>query len=315
MKKILFTFILLLNCGFIAAQNQQAMQSLPFDTAVIKGTLPNGITYYLQHNDNPRKRAYFYIAQKVGSVQEEENQRGLAHFLEHMCFNGSEHFPGNALIQYCQRIGIQFGADLNAYTAADRTVYNINNVPTTDEKNLDSCLLILSDWSHALTLDPKEIDKERGVIHEEWRMRSSAMMRILERQLPILMEGSKYGNRLPIGLMSVVDNFKPEALRAYYEKWYRPDLQGIIIIGDFDVKQMEEKVKHLFGEIPVPKSTSKFEYYPVPDNASPIIVVDKDKEITTPNIEIAIKIIEISSEAKASLIYSAAILVFLKCSL
>jgi zinc protease len=289
MKKVLFTIILLLCCRFISAQNQQAMQPLPFDTAVVKGTLPNGMTYYIQHNDNPRNRAYFYIAQKVGAVQEEENQRGLAHFLEHMCFNGSEHFPGNALIQYCQRIGIQFGADLNAYTAADRTVYNINNVPTTDEKNLDSCLLILYDWSHALTLDPKEIDKERGVIHEEWRMRSSAMMRILERQLPTLMAGSKYGNRLPIGLMSVVDNFKPEALRAYYEKWYRPDLQGIVIIGDFDVKQMEQKVRSLFGKIPTPKTPSKFEYYPVPDNAQPIIVVDKDKEVTTPNIEIAIK--------------------------
>ena len=289
MKNFLFTIILLLGCELGFAQNQQTPQPLPFDTAVVKGTLPNGLTYYIQHNDNPRQRAFFYIAQKVGSVQEEENQRGLAHFLEHMCFNGSEHFPGNALIEYCQRIGIQFGADLNAYTAADRTVYNIDNVPTTDEKNLDSCLLILYDWSHALTLDAKEIDKERGVIHEEWRMRSSAMMRILERQLPTLMPGSKYGNRLPIGLMSVVDNFKPEVLRSYYEKWYRPDLQGIIIIGDIDVKQMEQKVKDLFGKIPAPKTPSKFEYYPVPDNQQPIIVVDKDKEVTTPDVEIAIK--------------------------
>jgi zinc protease len=288
MKKLFFSLLALLFCGLASAQMPQ-MPQLPFDTAVVKGVLPNGMTYYIQHNENPQKRAFFYIAQKVGAVQEEENQRGLAHFLEHMCFNGSEHFKGNAIVEFCQRIGVQFGADLNAYTAADRTVYNINNVPTTEESNLDSCLLILYDWSHALTLDPKEIDKERGVIHEEWRMRSSAMMRILERQLPVLMPGSRYGERLPIGLMSVVDNFKPEALRAYYEKWYRPDLQGIVIIGDIDVKKMEEKVKKLFSTIPMPKNPAKFEYYPVPDHDQPIFVVDKDKEITTPDITVMIK--------------------------
>lgn len=288
MKKLVLSMLALLYCSFVIAQVPQLPQ-LPFDSAVVKGVLPNGMTYYIQHNENPQKRAFFYIAQKVGSVQEEEDQRGLAHFLEHMCFNGSEHFPGNALIEYCQRIGVQFGADLNAYTAADRTVYNINNVPTTDESNLDSCLLILYDWSHALTLDPKEIDKERGVIHEEWRMRSGAMMRILERQLPVLMPGSRYGERLPIGLMSVVDNFKPATLRAYYEKWYRPDLQGIVIIGDIDVRQMEAKVKKLFSAIPMPQNPAKFEYFPVPDNAEPIFVVDKDKEITTSDVEVMIK--------------------------
>lgn len=287
-KKIWLSLIATMLFGWAFAQNG-APAPLPFDTAVVKGTLPNGMTYYIQHNANPPQRAFFYIAQKVGSVQEEENQRGLAHFLEHMCFNGSEHFPGNAIIEFCQRIGVQYGADLNAYTAADRTVYNINNVPTTDEKNLDSCLLILYDWSHALTLDPKEIDKERGVIHEEWRMRSSAMMRILERQLPTLMPGSRYGERLPIGLMSVVDNFKPEALRAYYEKWYRPDLQGLVIVGDIDVKQMEQKVKDVFSGIKMPENPAKFEYYDVPDNPQPIIVVDKDKEISTPDVTLMVK--------------------------
>ena len=187
-KTFLLTIMLL---GMQAVFAQMPVQELPFDPDVVKGTLPNGLTYFIQHNENPKERAFFYIAQKVGSLQEEENQRGLAHFLEHMCFNGSEHFPGNSAVSFCQRIGVQFGNHLNAYTACDRTVYNIDNVPTTDPANLDSCLYILYDWAHALTLDPKEIDKERGVIHEEWRVRNSGVNRILERQLPVLMPGSK----------------------------------------------------------------------------------------------------------------------------
>ncbi len=289
MKRLTFlTSVLVLSIQALVAQIP--MQELPFDPDVIRGTLPNGLTYYIQHNENPKERAFFYIAQKVGSVQEEENQRGLAHFLEHMCFNGSEHFPGNGAISFCQKIGVQFGNHLNAYTSTDRTVYNIDNVPTTDPANLDSCLYILYDWAHALTLDPKEIDKERGVIHEEWRVRNTGINRILERQLPVLMAGSKYAERFPIGLMSVVDNFKPEVLREYYDKWYRPDLQGIIVMGDIDVKQMEEKIKTIFSKLPAPKAdAAKFEYYAVPDNPKPIITFDKDKEVTSPLMEIFIK--------------------------
>ena len=145
---------------------------IPVDTAVRIGKLPNGLTYYIRHNNWPEHRADFYIAQKVGSIQEEESQRGLAHFLEHMCFNGTKHFPGNELIRYLETLGVKFGGDLNAYTSIDQTVYNISNVPTTRQTALDSCLLILSDWANALTLDPAEIDKERGVIHEEWRERT-----------------------------------------------------------------------------------------------------------------------------------------------
>jgi zinc protease len=165
MKKFFLTLVTLFAFGFTMSLSAQDMQELPFDTAVVKGTLPNGLTYYIQHNENPKQRAFFYIPQKVGSVQEDDNQRGLAHFLEHMCFNGSEHFKGNGIVSFCQRIGVRFGAHLNAYTAADRTVYNIDNVPTTDPTNLDSCLYILYDWANGLTLDPAEIDKERGVIH------------------------------------------------------------------------------------------------------------------------------------------------------
>lgn len=261
----------------VSAQGQM-MPEFDMDPAIRYGKLDNGLTYYIRHNEEPKDRANFYIAQKVGSVQEDDDQRGLAHFLEHMCFNGTEHFPGNAIVQYCERIGVKFGYNLNAYTSADETVYNINDVPTTSMDNIDSCLLILSDWADGLLLEPEEIDKERGVIHEEWRLRSSAGQRVTERNLPTLFPGSKYGQRMPIGLMEIIDTFEPEALRAYYEKWYRPDLQGIIVVGDLDVDYVEGKIKELFGSIAMPANVAAFERYPVPDNDEPIYVVDKDKE-------------------------------------
>lgn len=268
-----------------AASAQLTQMNVPIDSAVRYGHLPNGLTYYIRHNSLPEHRADFYIAQKVGSVQEDDSQRGLAHFLEHMCFNGSKNFPGGGIVAFCERIGVKFGRDINAYTSTDETVYNINNVPVSDS-NVDSCLLILHDWADGLTLDPAEIDKERGVIHEEWRMRSSAMQRILERQLPTLYPGSKYGHRMPIGLLSVIDSFKPKTLRDYYEKWYRPDLQGIVIVGDFDAAEMEEKVKSAFADIQMPANAAKYETYPVPDNDQPIYIVDKDKELTSPSITV-----------------------------
>ena len=172
--------LLLAVCGI--AQAQMPDMTIPVDTAVRIGKLDNGLTYYIRHNNWPENRANFYIAQKVGSIQEEESQRGLAHFLEHMAFNGSDHFKGNDLIEWCRSHGIEFGNDLNAYTAIDQTVYNIDNVPTQQQSALDSCLLILRDWSTGLSLEQDEIDKERGVIHEEWRMRTSAQSRMFERK-------------------------------------------------------------------------------------------------------------------------------------
>ena len=209
-QKTLVALFLLLIVSTVQAQMNMVV---PTDSAVRQGKLANGLTYYIRYNNWPEHRANFYIAQKVGSLQEEENQRGLAHFLEHMCFNGTEHFPGNELIRYCESVGLRFGADLNAYTSIDRTVYNIDNVPTQNQSTLDSCLLILYDWANALILDPKEIDKERGVIHNEWRQRSSASERMLNRALPQLYPNCKYGERMPIGLMSVIDNFKQQELR------------------------------------------------------------------------------------------------------
>ena len=251
---------------------------LPLDPSIRVGKLKNGLTYYIRSNKRPENIVNFYIAQKVGSIQEEESQRGLAHFLEHMCFNGTEHFPGNSLINYLESIGVKFGADLNAYTSIDETVYNIDNVPVNVEGAIDSCLWILRDWADGLILDPVEIDKERGVIHEEWRGRNSAMMRMQERMLADIFPGNKYGTRLPIGIMEVVDSFPYQALRDYYEKWYRPDLQGIIIVGDIDVDQMEKKVKKIFKGIKKAKKPAERVYYPVEDNEEMIFSQQIDKE-------------------------------------
>ena len=279
-KKILLSFFalaVLAPAQRIDAQGMPQMPKLPIDKEVRYGKLPNGLTYYIRHNELPKDRASFYIAQKVGSVQEEESQRGLAHFLEHMCFNGTQHFPGNRIVGFCESIGVKFGENLNAYTSTDETVYNINDVPVS-ATNVDSCLYILHDWADGLLLEESEIDKERGVIHEEWRMRSSGSMRIMERCLPKLYPGSRYGERFPIGLMSVIDNFKPQELRNYYEKWYRPDLQGIIVVGDIDVDQIEQRIKDIFSSIKMPENAAAYEHYPVPDTKKPIYVVDKDKE-------------------------------------
>ena len=296
------SILLLLVAAIVLPTAAQQLPQLPMDKAVRYGKLPNGLTYYIRHNALPENRANFYIAQKVGAVQEEENQRGLAHFLEHMCFNGTDNFPDDRIVKYCESIGVKFGQNLNAYTASDETVYNIDDVPVTDS-NVDSCLLILHDWADGLTLDPKEIDKERGVIHEEWRMRSSASGRIFERNLPTLYPGSRYGHRYPIGLMSVVDNFKPAELRAYYEKWYRPDLQGIIVVGDIDVDKVEAKVKELFSPIKMPADAAAYEHYPVPANNEPIYVVDKDKEQTQTIIQMMFKHDPIPDEYKPTVAY------------
>lgn len=267
------------------AQFPEGMPQLPTDPAVRKGTLPNGLTYYIRHNEWPEERAFFYIAQNVGSMQEEDNQRGLAHFLEHICFNGTTHFPGNALKTYLESIGVKFGADLNAYTSFDQTVYNIDNVPTARETTIDSCLLILHDWSHDLLLLDEEIDKERGVINEEWRMRRSASQRLYEAALPEVYPDSKYGQRMPIGTMEIVMNFPYDDLRAYYQKWYRPDLQAIIVVGDVDVDLIEQKITTLFADIPAPAddAAERIEYE-VPDNAEPLVSIHADAEMPTSQI-------------------------------
>ena len=279
MKKVLISLLLLAIAAVNTVAQNMADQIVPMDEAVRKGTLPNGLTYYIRHNEWPEKRAFFYIAQKVGSIQENDDQRGLAHFLEHMCFNGTKNFPGDKLKTYLEGIGVRFGENLNAYTSFYETVYNIDNVNVEIEGAVDNCLLILHDWSHDLLLEDKEIDKERGVINEEWRMRSTATMRMYEKALPAVYPDSKYGHRLPIGTMDIVMNFPYETLRNYYRSWYRPDLQGIVIVGDINVDDVEQKIKTLFADIkPASADAPKFEYYPVSDNDEPIVSINKDKE-------------------------------------
>lgn len=275
MRKLFFSILMLIATVVMAQQ----MPPVPVDQAYRIGKLDNGLTYYIRQNKFPENVANFYIAQRVGSIQEEDSQRGLAHFLEHMAFNGSNHFPGDALLDYTRSLGVAFGKDLNAYTSIEETVYNIDNVPTTRQSALDSCLLILQDWSNGLHLLPAEIDKERGVVHGEWAMRSSANQRLFERNLPGLYPGCKYGERLPIGTMEVVDNFSPKELRDYYEKWYHPENQAIIVIGDIDVDYTEAKIKELFSGIKAGPNAAHVTPVAVADNNEAIYIFDKDKEM------------------------------------
>ncbi len=279
-----------------------AKNPIPQDPDLIRDTLPNGLTYYIRHNESPKGLADFFIAQKVGSVNEEENQRGLAHFLEHLCFNGTEHFPGNSLISYLESIGVKFGANLNAYTSTDETVYNICEVPALHETTLDSCLLILRDWSCGLTLDPREIDKERGVVKGEWRQRNgNAATRLLEKSLPALYSGSRYGERMPIGKMEVIDSFEYQDLRDYYEKWYRPENQAIIVVGDIDPKLIQKKIISLFGAIPRSEKSAKSPVYNVPDNENLIVSVQTDPEQQNTMLQLYIKHPDLTTLDKATI--------------
>ena len=303
-KRLLCVWVLAVTGIMSVAAQEMQMPVIPVDPDVRIGKLDNGLTYYIRHNNWPEQRAEFYIAQKVGSIQEDDTQRGLAHFLEHMAFNGSKHFKGNELLRWCESIGVKFGTDLNAYTSIDQTVYNISNVPTTRETIVDSCLMILWDWADGLLLEQEEIEKERGVIHEEWRLRTSAQMRMLERDLPKLYPGSKYGHRMPIGLMEIIDNFERPFLQQYYEKWYRPDNQGIIVVGDVDVDKVEQKIKTMFSQIAKPGAdAAQVKEEAVPDNAQPIVVIDKDKEQQYNIVEVLFKHEAIPDSAKGTLDY------------
>ncbi|MDR1004157.1 MAG: insulinase family protein [Prevotellaceae bacterium] len=272
---------------------QQQMPSMPVDKNVRIGHLENGLTYYIRHNALPANRAEFYIAQKVGSIQEEPQQRGLAHFLEHMAFNGTQHFPGDAsgksIVAWCETMGIKFGNNLNAYTSVEETVYNISNAPVDKAGVLDSCLLILHDWSSYILLKDDEIDKERGVIREEWRSRNSGILRVYTELSPTIYGKDKYADCMPIGSIDVINNFPYEAIREYYHKWYRPDLQGLIIVGDIDVDAVEAKIKALFADVPKPVNPAERIYYPVSNNTEPIVAIGTDKEVDDPSIEIDFK--------------------------
>jgi Predicted Zn-dependent peptidases len=286
MKKLfLFAALIIASLGMMSAQNE----TLPIDEKVRYGRLENGLTYYIRHNEMPKDRVEFHIAQKVGAMQEEDSQNGLAHFLEHMCFNGTKNFPGNGVIQYCESIGVKFGVDLNAYTSFDQTVYRISNVPTTREAVMDSCLLIIHDWAGALLLEEDEINKERGVIREEMRSGMGANRRLLEKTLPQIFPNNRYGQRNVIGTEDIIMNFEPQVLRDYYHKWYRPDLQAVIVVGDIDIEAMEVKIQQIFSDLAMPANPAERVYISVEDNVEPLIAIATDKEATIPDVSIAFK--------------------------
>lgn len=284
MKKI-FSILALM----VLFLTMNAQTPLPLNPAVKTGKLPNGLTYYILHNEEPKERANFYIAQKVGSTLETQDQLGLAHFLEHMAFNGTTHFPGKSMLNYLQSKGIRFGSDINAYTDFDETVYNINNVPTTDKNLMDSVLLVLHDWSGEILLEEAEIDAERGVIESEWRQRQSSQLRMVQSISHLLYPTEYQYQQLPIGSMDVVRNFDYGVIRDYYKKWYRPDQQGIVIVGDFDAAEMEKKVIELFSTIPMPENAAERVYPTVADNDKPIYATFEDPEMKNATIMVALK--------------------------
>ncbi|HEX4876041.1 MAG TPA: insulinase family protein [Chitinophagaceae bacterium] len=282
--------VIALICIYVLSADAQINkeQPMPVDPKVKIGRLANGMTYYIRHNSKPEKRAELRLVVNAGSVLEDPDQLGLAHFMEHMNFNGTKRFPKNELVSYLQSIGVQFGADLNAYTGFDETVY-ILPVPTDKPELLEKGLQILEDWAHNATLDSVEVEKERGVVIEEWRLSRGADERMMKQTLPVQYKGSKYADRLPIGTLESLQNFSHAALKRFYKEWYRPDLQAIVVVGDIDVNEMEQKVRDVFGDIPAPATPRKREDFPVPDHAETLTVVAKDKETAFPSVEVMFK--------------------------
>jgi zinc protease len=275
-NKIFWSLILIILTGDNLYAQPNSL--IPIDAQVRIGHLNNGLTYYIRHNEKPKNRADFYIVQKVGAILEEDSQNGLAHFLEHMAFNGTKNFPDKQLINFFEKNGVKFGENINAYTALDETVYNLSDVPTTRQGVIDSSLLVLHDWSNYIALDGKEIDKERGVIREEWRTRASANRRIWKAANSILFAGTQYAKRDVIGDTAIINHFTYNTLREYYKKWYRPDLQAIIVVGDIDVDKTETQIKQLFNTIPKPVNPAERVLYSVPDNDRPIVARITDPE-------------------------------------
>ena len=287
MKKLFISitlFCLFLLQGVYAQVNLQ--DPLPRDPNVVMGKLSNGIVYYLRHNEEPKGRASFYIIRNAGALLENDDQDGLAHFLEHMAFQGTKNFPGKGIITTLEKHGVAFGRNINAYTAQNETVYNLSSVPTDNESLLDTCLLILHDWSYYLTLSDEEIDAERGVISEEWRTRRTPQFRIQKQMFPVLFKDSKYAVRDVIGNLDVIKNFEYQTIRDFYHKWYRTDLEAIAIVGDFDVAQMEEKVKKLFSEIPAVENPEERPFFEIPGHEELYYCLATDKEVQQSSIQI-----------------------------
>ena len=266
------------------------MQPIPADKEVRTGRLDNGLTYYIRHNEKPKGQADFYILHNVGAIQEEDDQQGLAHFLEHMAFNGTKNLPGKQLIEYLETVGVKFGYNLNAGTSWDQTVYNISDVPTSRQGIIDSAMLILHDWSHFIALRPEEIDSERGVIMEELRTRDGASWRSTMKLLQALGKGTRYEHRNLIGYLDGLKSFEHDALERFYKKWYRPDYQAIVIVGDLDAEATEARLKSLMADIPAPAvDAAQKEVIVVPDNEEPIVSIYTDPEMQGSRVQLFIK--------------------------
>lgn len=265
-----------------------AERALPLDPAVRTGKLANGFTYYIRHNENPKNRVIFYLANKVGSILETDEQQGLAHFMEHMSFNGTKHFPKNDLVEYLMKSGVRFGADLNAYTGFDETVYKLP-VPSDDPKLLSTAVQIVRDWAQEATLDPAEIDKERGVVLEEKRLGKGAQERMQRLYWPMILNGSRYASRLPIGDEAILNHFNPETIRQYYQDWYRPDLQALVVVGDIDVNQLERIIKAKFADLKNPSHEKPRVKYSIPLTGKNQFISVTDKEMTSTVVTMLIK--------------------------
>ena len=280
--------LLLLFVGIVQAAAQN-MPPVPIDPKVRYGKLENGLTYYIRANQQPKDRAEFFIAQNVGAILENDDQNGLAHFLEHMAFNGTKNYPGKNLINYFESIGVRFGQNINAYTSLDETVYNLSDVPTMRESVIDSALLVLHDWSSFILLEGVEIDSERGVIREEWRSGAQANRRMWKEGNKQKYPGSQYAKRDVIGDTAVINNFAYQAIHDFYEKWYRPDLQAVLVVGDINVDEIEAKIKALFADIPKKPNAGERPIYPISDNEEPIISIVKDREASYTRIQLDYK--------------------------
>ena len=269
-----------------AAQMESFLeQPLPLDTLVVKGKLNNGLTYYFRQNHKPENRVELRLVVNAGSILEDDDQQGLAHLCEHMAFNGTKHFHKQALVNFLESIGMRFGADLNAYTSFDETVYMLQ-IPTDNDTILDKGFLVLEDWAHNVTYDPEEIDKERGVVIEEWRLGRGASQRMRDKQLPILLKGSRYAHRLPIGQKAVLDTFKHESLTRFYHDWYRPDLMAVVVVGDISVAQAEQLIHKHFDQIPEKQNPKERKFYPVPDHDRTLYAIATDPEAASSSVSV-----------------------------